>query len=118
MPVKIKRIYEKASADDGYRVLIDRLWPRGVKKNEAHIDVWQKEIAPSHELRKWFQHDPSKWKEFKRRYYLELETQTELVKALSTRATSETVTIVFAARDEQHSNAQALKELLENEDLT
>ncbi|KAA3648026.1 MAG: DUF488 domain-containing protein [Chloroflexi bacterium] len=118
MPVKIKRVYEKASPGDGYRVLIDRLWPRGVKKEEANIDVWQKELAPSHELRKWFQHDPVKWEEFKERYYVELEMQTQLVEELRSQAETETVTIVYAAKDEEHSNAQALKELLENEDFT
>ena len=118
MPVQIKRVYEQASADDGYRVLIDRLWPRGVKKNEANIDVWQKELAPSHELRIWFQHDPAKWEEFKKRYYAELGTQAQLVDELRSRAQNETVTIVFAAKDEQHSNAQALKELLEDKEIS
>ena len=74
MFIKIKRIYEEAAPEDGYRVLIDRL-PRGIKKSEANIDVWQKELAPSHDLRKWFQHDPAKWEEFRERYHGELESQ-------------------------------------------
>lgn len=114
MPVRIKRVYEPASPKDGYRVLIDRLWPRGVKRDKADIDVWHKELAPSHELRKWFQHDQAKWDKFKERYYAELEKQEQLVKQLRRQAETETVTIVFAAKDVQHSNAQALKELLEN----
>ena len=113
MPFKIKRVYESAAPDDGHRILIDRLWPRGVRKDEAKIDVWLKELAPSHELRKWFQHDPGKWEEFKQRYYAELGAQSQLLEELKNQAKTEIVTIVFAAKDDKHSNAQALMDFLE-----
>jgi uncharacterized protein YeaO (DUF488 family) len=106
-------VYEKASPSDGYRVLVDRLWPRGLSKEEARIDAWLKEIAPSTRLRQWFGHDPSKWSEFKKRYFRELDGRTELVASLAERAKTQTVTLVFAAKDERHNNAQALKEYLD-----
>lgn len=113
MPIRVKRVYEKASPSDGYRVLVDRLWPRGLSKEEARIDAWLKEIAPSTRLRQWFGHDPSKWSEFKKRYFRELDGRTELVASLAERAKTQTVTLVFAAKDERHNNAQALKEYLD-----
>ncbi|MCL4490872.1 MAG: DUF488 domain-containing protein [Nitrospirae bacterium] len=109
--VKVKRIYEQASPDDGRRILVDRLWPRGIKKDKADIDEWVKEIAPSNELRKWFSHEPSRWQEFKSKYKDELKGKTELVEKL--RAGKGTTTLLFSARDAEHNNAVALKEILE-----
>ena len=111
--VKIKRIYEPAAPGDGRRVLIDRLWPRGIEKKSARIDEWLKEIAPSTELREWFSHDPAKWEEFKRRYKKELEDRKDLVDALRDEAEKGTVTLLFAAKDTEHVNAAVLKEVLE-----
>lgn len=113
MKIKLKRIYAAAEAGDGRRVLVDRMWPRGVAKESARIDAWIKEIAPSGELRKWFGHDPDKWEEFKRRYFRELDGQSELIEDLRRQARRERVTLVYAAKDEQHNNAAALKEYLE-----
>jgi len=113
MPFQIKRAYETATAEDGYRVLVDRLWPRGVAKAEAKIDRWRKEIAPSTALRKWFGHDPARWPEFKRRYFAELEAQRESIDELRTQAANKTVTLVFGAKDTNHNQAVALKEYLE-----
>ena len=110
--VKIKRIYDPVSSDDGKRILIDRLWPRGVKKEEAKIDEWLRDVAPSDELRKWFSHDPSKYQEFKKRYVKELEKKSELVEKVKKEAKKETVTLLFSAKDTEHNNATALKEIL------
>ena len=110
--VKIKRVYEPASAEDGKRILIDRLWPRGMKKEEAKIDEWLKEIAPSTELRKWFAHDPEKWQEFKKRYRQELKDKAEILERLRKEAQKETVTFLFSAHDTEHNNAVALKEVI------
>jgi uncharacterized protein YeaO (DUF488 family) len=110
--LKIKRIYDPASPEDGKRILIDRLWPRGVKKDELKIDEWLKEIAPSDELRKWFSHDPSKYQEFKKRYTKELEQKKGLVEQIRNEARKGTVTLLFSAKDTEHNNATALKELL------
>jgi uncharacterized protein YeaO (DUF488 family) len=110
--IKIKRIYDPASPTDGKRILIDRLWPRGLKKEEAAVDEWLKEIAPSSELRKWFSHDPVKWGEFSRRYREELQGQAELVDKLRREARKGTVTILYAAKDEQHNNAVVLKDVI------
>lgn len=111
--VRIKRIYEPPSEDDGFRVFIDRLWPRGLKKEKVRFDLWMKELAPSTELRRWFGHDPEKWQEFKVRYFAELDQRGEAVAELAARAKAGTVTIVFGARDERRSNAAALVEYLE-----
>ncbi len=111
--LRVKRIYEPASKDDGRRILIDRLWPRGITKEHADIDEWLKEIAPSNELRKWFSHDPSKWQEFKRRYAKELEKKQELVETLKSEAKHGRITLVFSAKDSEHNNAVALLEILE-----
>ena len=112
--VAIKRVYEEADASDGTRVLVDRLWPRGLSKERAHIDLWLKEIAPSNELRTWFGHDPAKFAEFRRRYETELASDTG--KAALTRLRQlvhqQHVTLVFAARDSDLSNAAVLRELL------
>lgn len=110
--VKIKRIYDGASADDGARILIDRLWPRGLTKDEAAIDDWLKEIAPSEALRKWFSHDPSKWIEFKSKYKKELEEKPEVIGQLRKHARHKTVTLLYAAKDTEHNNAVVLKEVL------
>ncbi len=112
--VRIKRVYDPPSADDGRRVLVDRLWPRGVAKDAAHIDEWLKEIAPSDELRKWFGHEPARWKEFRRRFREELQDETALLERLRGEARQGTVTLLFAAKDEEHNNAVVLRELLED----
>ena len=110
--VRIKRIYDPPAPADGTRVLVDRLWPRGLAKDEARIDEWLKEIAPSDELRKWFGHDPARWEEFRERYRRELEARTEILDRLRALAGKGTVTLLFAAKDEKHNNAVVLKELL------
>ncbi len=112
--VKTKRVYDPASPADGKRILIDRLWPRGIKKEDAKIDEWLKEIAPSNELRKWFSHDPAKWLEFKKRYINELKKKNELVEKLRTEAGKGTITLLFASRDVEHDNAVVLRELIEH----
>ncbi len=109
MTIRLKRVYEPPVPEDGFRVLVDRLWARGVKKAEARIDWWLKEIAPSNELRNWFQHDPDKWEEFQERYFQELEQRPELIAQLSAKAREGTITLVYAARNEQFNNARALK---------
>lgn len=112
MDVRTKRAYEPAEPGDGFRVLIDRLWPRGVKKDDAHIDAWAKELAPSDELRRWFGHDPARFEEFARRYREELAAHGDVIERLRERAERGTLTIVFGARDAEHSNAAVLAPLL------
>lgn len=109
--IKTKRIYEDYDPRDGRRVLVDRLWPRGVRKNR--VDSWFREIAPSDQLRRWYSHDPEKWGEFKERYRQELESNKSMLLQLQDWATRGDVTILYAAKDEAHNNAVALKELLE-----
>ena len=111
--IRLKRVYDKPAKADGRRVLVDRIWPRGLKKNEARIDQWLKEIAPSTQLRKWFAHDPGKWREFKKRYSAELDDQREQVEQLARGAKKRTVTLLFGAKDTEHNNAVALKEYIE-----
>ncbi len=113
MPILLKRVYEKPSPEDGKRFLIERLWPRGLKKEEAKIDEWWKDIAPSPELRKWFAHDPSKWSEFKKRYRKELETKHDIVLKLAEECRKSKVTFVFASKEEKLNNAVVLKEFIE-----
>jgi len=113
MTIKTKRVYDPPSRSDGRRVLVDRIWPRGVKKEDARLDAWMKEIAPSTALRTWFGHDPAKWEAFKARYFRELEGQADLVRELYDLAEEKTITLLFAAKDDQHNNAVALKEYLE-----
>lgn len=113
MPVKAKRIYAEPAKADGTRVLVDRVWPRGVSKEKAAVDRWLKEVAPSTELRKWFGHDPARWEGFKARYFQELDGQGEAIESLVEAARHGTVTLVYAARDTEHNNAVALKEYLE-----
>ena len=110
--IKIKRIYDPASREDGKRIYIDRLWPRGMKKEEAKIDEWLKEISPSNALRKWFGHDPSKYEEFKRRYIKELQKHPEILEKIKKEERRETVTLLFSAKDEEHNNATVMKEIL------
>lgn len=112
--IKVKRIYESPTPEpgDGKRILIDRLWPRGLRKNEVVIDYWMKEIAPSNQLRKWFGHDPAKWEEFKKRYRLELEGKKELLEEVRRDAGRGIVTILYGAKDTEHNNGVALKEFL------
>ena len=110
---KLKRVYEASQASDGYRVLVDRIWPRGVSKEKARIDFWMKEIAPSDTLRKWFGHDPERWHEFQRRYGEELRKEIGLPKQLKQLEKEHgTVTLVFSARDEDHNQAVALRAFL------
>ena len=113
--VKVKRAYEEPGPDDGQRFLVDRLWPRGVKKTEAHITAWLKDLAPSDELRRWFDHDPERWPEFHRRYVKELEAPEKagLLQDLLARARQGTVTLVFAAKDPERNNAVVMKSFLE-----
>ena len=110
--IKTKRIYELPSSDDGERILVDRLWPRGLSKEKARIDEWMKEIAPSDELRNWYRHEDAKWDEFRNRYFSELETKKELVDRLRLRSRKKDVTLLFSTRAEKN-NAVALKEYLE-----
>jgi uncharacterized protein YeaO (DUF488 family) len=112
--IRIKRIYDPAAKEDGFRILIDRLWPRGIKKEAAKIDLWLKEIAPSGELRKWFSHDLAKWEGFKKKYAKELVAKPELLKKMrQIEREKETVTLLYSARDTEHNNAVALKIILE-----
>ena len=112
MSIALKRIYEKPLKQDGVRVLVERLWPRGVSKHDARVDRWLKEVAPSAELRKWFAHDPSKWAEFKRRYFAELDQRTGVLEEIIGLTRKEKVTFVFASKEERFNNAVALKEYL------
>ena len=109
----MKKVYDPYAKADGKRVLVDRLWPRGIKKEEARIDLWIKEIAPSDALRKWFSHDPDKWQEFKKRYRKELEDRQDMIEDLRKEARKGTVTLLFAAKDSERNNAVALKEVIE-----
>ncbi len=111
--ILLKRIYLPADKKDGFRVLVDRLWPRGVSKEEAKLDLWLKEISPSDELRKWFGHDPEKWEEFQKRYFAELKEKKEELVELSEHIKKETVTLLYGAKDEEHNNAVVLKSYLE-----
>ncbi|MEL7834064.1 DUF488 domain-containing protein [Fodinibius sp. Rm-B-1B1-1] len=109
-----KRIYQEYSPDDGYRVLVDRLWPRGVSKEEARLNEWLKNIAPSTELRKWFDHDAQKFDEFRNRYKVELQQKPELTEHLIKIAEDQQVTLLYAAKEERHNHASVLKRFLES----
>jgi uncharacterized protein YeaO (DUF488 family) len=113
MNLQIKRIYEPASPRDGTRILVDRLWPRGLSKAEASVKLWLKEIAPSTELRTWFDHDQAKWREFRLRYRAELLGKPEILAALKEKAEDGAVTLLYAAKDEKHNHALVLLEQLE-----
>jgi len=112
MSVKSKRVYDAAEAGDGYRVLIDRMWPRGVSRERARLDEWARELAPSSELRKWFHHDPERFDEFRSRYREELRERRPLLEELRRRARDGPVTLLYAARDREHNDAVVLEELL------
>ncbi len=114
MSISVKRVYEPAAKADGYRVLIDRLWPRGLKKEAVSLDLWAKELAPSTALRQWFGHDPALWDGFRHRYASELDALAEHWQPLAERAARHHVTLLFGARDEEHNNAVALKAYLDN----
>jgi uncharacterized protein YeaO (DUF488 family) len=116
--IRLKRVYEKPAAADGERILVERLWPRGLSKADAKVDLWLRDIAPSTELRKWFAHDPARWDEFQRRYWNELRNQSEAVDLLRRKAAAGVITLVYAARDEQHNGALALKTFLEQKSST
>ncbi len=113
MEISLKRAYEAPDDKDGLRVLVDRIWPRGISKEQLRLDRWLKEIAPSNELRKWFGHDPEKWDEFKQRYFSELEQRQELIEELLKSRGTGRMTLIFSAKDENHNNAVALREYLE-----
>ncbi len=115
MMLRVRRVYEPPEPQDGFRVLVDRLWPRGLSREAARVDLWARELAPSDRLRRWFGHDPLKWEEFRRRYREELSggPAQELVQQLEERARRGTVTLLFGARDVQHNNAVVLAEVLQ-----
>jgi len=111
--IQIKRVYEQSAVEDGYRVLIDRLWPRGLSKEKARVDLWLKEVAPSTELRKWYHHDTGKWNEFGKRYREELSDKKELLKQIEDlEKEHSTVTLLYGAKDEEHSQAAVLAKVL------
>jgi uncharacterized protein YeaO (DUF488 family) len=112
--IRLKRAYEDPAQSDGLRILVERLWPRGVTKEKAALDLWLKDVAPSPELRKWFGHDPRRWKQFEQRYWKELKGRNEAVDLLRNESRKGTVTLVYAAKDEQHNGAVALKEFIEH----
>ncbi|HSQ27238.1 MAG TPA: DUF488 domain-containing protein [Anaerolineales bacterium] len=111
--IKLKRVYEPVEDDDGWRVLVERLWPRGISKEKASLDEWMKEISPSPVLRKWYAHDVEKWMDFKQKYIEELSQKSELVEDLLRHSQQGTVTLIYSAHDEQHNSALVLKEYLE-----
>jgi len=113
MSIQLKRIYDNPAKADGRRVLVDRIWPRGLKKTEARVDEWLKEIAPSTALRKWFGHDPARWKEFKKRYSAELDDQREQLQEIADESRRQTVTLLFGTKDTKHNNAVVLKGYLQ-----
>jgi len=114
MSIKIKRIYEPYSPDDGYRILIDRLWPRGIRKEDARIDIWLKEIAPTTTLRKWFDHDPAKWDEFRQKYHAELDKSAAVDELLSYVHNHKVVSLLFAAKEEKYNHAIVLLQFINN----
>ena len=111
--LKIKRVYDPPERGDGERILVDRLWPRGLSRRAAAIDEWMKDLGPSHELRTWFGHDPRRWSEFRRRYLAELRTRRDTLAALARKATRGPVTLLFGARDPEHNQAVVLKGAIE-----
>ena len=113
MSVRVKRVYDQPDKNDGYRVLVDRLWPRGMTKKNAHIDEWAKEIAPSTALRKWFKHGSGKWVDFKKKYSAELGEHRDEIVRLAEKARKQTVTLLFSARNTEQNNAIALREYIE-----
>lgn len=111
--IHLKRVYDPSSRDDGLRILVERLWPRGLTKARAAVDLWIKDVAPSPDLRKWFGHDPARWKQFKQRYWKELKDKKDGLDVLRRKAREGKVTFVYAAHDEEHNGALALKEFIE-----
>lgn len=116
MDIAVKRIYAPAAPGDGKRILVDRLWPRGLSKTDARIDVWAKDVAPSNALRRWYRHESDKWPEFRRRYRAELDGNADAVRALAAHLGEGHVTLLFSSREERLNNAYALKEYLESLD--
>ncbi len=114
--IRLKRVYDEPTKRDGLRILVERLWPRGVSKEKAAVGLWLKDLAPSTELRKWFNHDSEKWNEFRKRYRAELDDKGDLLVLLKHRTTEGAVTFVYAAHDEQHNSAVVLKEFVEELD--
>jgi uncharacterized protein YeaO (DUF488 family) len=112
MKILVKRIYAPATKSDGFRVLVDRLWPRGISKSDTKLDLWLPDIGPSTALRQWFNHDPKRWDEFQRRYHAELKDKNELVAELKGHASKGTVTLLYSAKDETHNQAVALRSFL------
>ncbi|MBF0753864.1 DUF488 family protein [Jeotgalicoccus nanhaiensis] len=112
--LKLKRVYDDVSQQDGKRILVDGVWPRGIKKEDLEHDEWYKEIAPSSDLRKWFDHDPDKWEEFKKKYKKELKEQKGLVDQIKKDSDGHNVTLLYAAKDEEHNQAVVIKEYIEN----
>ncbi len=108
--IKVKRIYDPPAPEDGFRILVDRLWPRGLSKYRAKVDLWPKEISPSHELRKWYAHDPKKWPEFKKKYFEEIRGAKEALDLIMKKAKGGTVTFLYSSKEEKLNNAVALKE--------
>jgi uncharacterized protein YeaO (DUF488 family) len=115
MPFKVKRVYDPVSEDDGLRVLVDRLWPRGLSKEAARIDQWLRDLAPSTDLRKWFHEHPDRWEEFEKRYFKELSQQDALIQSLNEDAAGQKVTLLFASKNIDRNNATALAEFLDHE---
>jgi len=113
MNIKIKRVSEQPDKKDDERILVDRLWPRGLTREKAGVDLWLKEIAPSTELRKWFDHDPEKWQRFRGRYETEIRHKDDLIEVLRQKARKGTITLIYGARDEKHNEALVLKQFLE-----
>ncbi|MBS3649206.1 DUF488 family protein [Pseudaminobacter sp. 19-2017] len=111
-PINIKRVYEPAGEADGFRVLVDRVWPRGMTKEKAEVDLWMKDIGPSTDLRKWFSHDPERWEEFRRRYREELAKEPELIEELRGYARKGPLTLVYSAKDEAHNQAVVIREVV------
>lgn len=111
--IQLKRVYEQPSRKDGLRILVDRLWPRGLTKERAAVTLWLKDVAPSRELRKWFGHDPAKWRQFQARYRKELREKKDALKRLKQESKEHTVTLVYGARDEEHNEALVLKTILD-----
>lgn len=114
MKIKLKRVYDKPSKDDGYRILVERLWPRGFKKEDLAMDAWLKDVAPSSPLRKWYSHDLSKWDEFKQKYYKELDSKTEALESIKIALQKSAVTFLFSSKDLEHNSAVCLKHYLES----
>jgi uncharacterized protein YeaO (DUF488 family) len=110
--IQTKRIYDEPEKKDGFRILVDRLWPRGLSKDRAHLDLWLREVAPSDALRKWFGHDQARWDEFKRRYFKELADKKEAIESIALKASQGSVTLLYGAKDEECNNAVALQEFI------